>query len=135
MDHFFFIMAILSISGILSRRHPEILPYSLFLILFYLFDSFVDPILTQYGISMGQFFLWSGGILFVLILALKLFDYAAEKRREKNQINYEANYAKQKELYQRTGKVSNWDQEGKNLFDFEVKGSPSASPPYHGQAP
>ncbi len=99
----------------------------LFFLIFLPFMSFCIE-LAPYGFSMGQVLLLCVGILFVLIFgvcfALKMFDYAAEKRREKNQIKYEANYAKQKELYLRTGKVSNWDQGGRNLFDFEVKGSP-----------
>ena len=39
----------------------------------------------------------------------------------KKQLDYERKYQEEKELYERTGKVSDWNKEGRALFDFEIR--------------
>ena len=39
----------------------------------------------------------------------------------KKQLDYERKYQEEKELYERTGKVSDWNKEDRALFDFEIR--------------
>lgn len=42
-----------------------------------------------------------------------------ELRHSKKQPDYEKNYKKEKKLFLETGKASDWDQEGRAIYDFE----------------
>ena len=93
----------------------------------------MEEALKPTGITMLQFIGWSVFIVVVLgtVTYVTLVEVvkAQENKKKPITLDNDERYLREKALYIKTGKVSNWDQEGRNLFNFEVKSSRYYIPP------
>jgi len=58
-------------------------------------------------------------MLFILITIIIDIINPHQRKLDPNFLNYNSKYRKEKERYEKTGRVSNWYQKGRTLYDFE----------------
>jgi glucan phosphoethanolaminetransferase (alkaline phosphatase superfamily) len=60
-------------------------------------------------------------MLFILIMIIIDIINPHQRKLDPNFLNYNSKYMKEKERYEKTGRVSNWYQKGRTVYDFEIK--------------
>jgi hypothetical protein len=131
---FLILVVLLAMAGFFTATGKFVLNIIPLVIAIIAWDK-IEEALKPTGITMIQFIGWSVFILVILGAVTykslaEIVKKQEEQKRSQRQFEHdkkyskEIEYAREKNLYIRTGKVSNWDQEGRTLFNFEVKESP-----------